>query len=213
VVRVGPAEAPFVSQGHLPLGSTAVDGPGTASTYAFGAFWLLSVFVGMPGPEADFGRQRSPTPAATRDSVPARVGLALQRYTGRRGADEISTAPDLLRPEVLALMGELGIETAGVESVELTPAERGSYGVWQRVSLADAHLGRAVAPMVREGNFVLGLLGNCISSWGMLAGLQHSRDHAERLARRDAGFGGCRPEPREVAYDRRVGPTHFLRDR
>ena len=28
--------------------------------------------------------------------------------------------------------------------------------------------------MAREGTFVLGLLGNCISSWGMLAGLQRS---------------------------------------
>ncbi len=160
---------------------TAADGAGAAATYAFGALWWVAFFVGMPGPEAAFGQQGSPTPAATRDSVPARVGLALQSYTGRRGVDEISTAPDILRPEVLALMGELGIETAGVESVELTPAERGSYGVWQRVSLADAHLGRAVARMAREGNFVLGLLGNCISSWGMLAGLQRSGPSAAPL--------------------------------
>ncbi|GMR13942.1 MAG: arginase [Gemmatimonadota bacterium] len=160
---------------------SAVDGAGTAAAYALGALWWVSVFVGMPEPEAVSARQGSQTHSATRDSVPARVGLALQRYTGRRGVDEISTAPDLLRPEVLALMGDLGIETVGVESVELTPAEKGSYGVWQRVSLADAHLGRAVAPMVREGDFVLGLLGNCISSWGMLAGLQHSGSSAAPL--------------------------------
>jgi arginase len=42
------------------------------------------------------------------------------------------------------------------------------------VALADGHLGRFVTPLIREGSFVLGLLGNCNSLWGMLAGVQHS---------------------------------------
>ena len=112
----------------------------------------------------------SQTAASTR----VRIGLALQPYTGRRGADEISIAPDLLQAGVVALLEEMEMEISGTARVELTPEEAASYGVWRRVSLADAHLGREVAVMAREGTFVLGLLGNCISSWGMLAGLQHS---------------------------------------
>ena len=110
----------------------------------------------------------------TEDSTRLQIGLVLQPYTGRRGADEVSIAPDLLHPRVLALLEETGMDIAPTAHVELTPEEAGSYGVWQRVSLADAHLGRDVAAMVRKEMFVLGLLGNCISSWGMLAGLQHS---------------------------------------
>jgi len=107
------------------------------------------------------------------DSTRSRIGLVLQPYTGRRGADEISIAPDLLQPQVLALLHEMGMDAASTARVELTSEEAGSYGVWQRVSLADAHLGRAVAALARDQTFALGLLGNCISSWGMLAGLQH----------------------------------------
>jgi arginase len=110
-------------------------------------------------------------PLVSDDSV--RVGLVLQPYTARRGPDELSIAPELLYPEVLKVLDGAGVSVAGTARVELTPEEAGRYGVWQRVSLADGHLGREVARMAREGTFVLGLLGNCISSWGMLAGLQH----------------------------------------
>ena len=112
--------------------------------------------------------------ASQRDSTRSRIGLVLQPYTGRTGADEISIAPDLLQPEVLALLHEMGMDTTATARVALTSQEAGGYGLWQRVSLADAHLGRAVAALAREETFALGLLGNCISSWGMLAGLQHS---------------------------------------
>lgn len=123
----------------------------------------LAVLVARPGPASKSG-----------DSTRSRIGLVLQPYTGRTGADEVSIAPDLLEPQVLSLLHEMRIDTAGTARVGLTSEEAGSYGVWQRVSLADAHLGRAVAAMARGDAFVLGLLGNCISSWGMLAGLQHS---------------------------------------
>ncbi|MFV1988994.1 MAG: arginase family protein, partial [Gemmatimonadota bacterium] len=107
-------------------------------------------------------------------STELRVGLVLQPYTARPGADEISIAPDLLEPGALALLEEMELQTPRTARVELSAEEAASYGVWQRVSLADARLGREVANMARDGTFVLGLLGNCISSWGMLAGLQRS---------------------------------------
>jgi len=113
--------------------------------------------------------------------VGSRVGIVLQPYTARPGADELSIAPDLLYREVVQVLGEVGAELVGKESVRLTPEEEEQYGVWHRLSLADGHLGRAVAPMVRDGAFSLGLLGNCNSSWGMLAGLQHSGPSARPL--------------------------------
>jgi arginase family enzyme len=102
------------------------------------------------------------------------VGLVLQPYTARTGPDEISIAPDLLEPKVRTLLAEAGLEEAGVARVQLTSEEAAHYGVWQHVAQADAHLGRAVAEEARGGAFVLGLLGNCNSSWGMLAGLQRT---------------------------------------
>ena len=109
----------------------------------------------------------------TRDSTALRVGLVLQPYTARRGPDEYSIAPEFLRPEVAAALRSLGIDVSATEEVRLSDEEASRYGVWQRIGIADGHLGRLVGPMARDGTFVLGLLGNCISSWGMLAGLQH----------------------------------------
>jgi len=106
--------------------------------------------------------------------APLRVGLVLQPYTARTGADEVSVAPDPLQAPVRSLLEEAGLAEAGVARVQLTPAEAAGYGVWQHVAEADAHLGEAVAEQARGGAFVVGLLGNCISSWGMLAGLQHA---------------------------------------
>jgi arginase len=102
------------------------------------------------------------------------VDLALQPYTARPGADEISIAPALLQPVALDVLARQGLKAGDTVRVRLTPQEETAHhGLWERAALADRHLGQAVASMAREGRFVLGLLGNCISSWGMLAGLQH----------------------------------------
>jgi len=102
------------------------------------------------------------------------VGLALQPYTARPGTDEISIAPELLRPVALDILAAEGHAAGDSACVQLTAEEAGCDGLWERAGLADRHLGQAVAALAREGTFVVGLLGNCISSWGMLAGLQHS---------------------------------------
>jgi arginase len=102
------------------------------------------------------------------------IGVVMQPYTARRGDDEVSIAPDLLMPEVAEVLREMNIDLASKNSIDLTDEEKKQYGVWHRLGLADAHLGRAVAPLVGDGVFTLGLLGNCNSSLGMLAGLQHS---------------------------------------
>lgn len=102
------------------------------------------------------------------------VGLVLQPYTARRGPDEWSIAPGVLLPEVTRVLMEKGLRLVAAEHVDLSPDEKGRYGEWERLALADAHLGRAVASLEEQGAFVIGLLGNCNSSLGMLAGLQSS---------------------------------------
>jgi len=134
-----------------------------------GAFAFLVLLSGAPD-----GARAAGESLADDESPRPRIGIVLQPYTARRGADELSIAPELLYGEVVELLAETGAELAGGESVELTADEKKQYGVWHRLSLADGHLGRIVAPMVRDGTFSLGLLGNCNSSLGMLAGLQHS---------------------------------------
>ena len=57
----------------------------------------------------------------------------------RRGADEISVAPELLYPEVVSVLRQLEIKPARTERVELTPDEEDLYGEWRRLALADAH--------------------------------------------------------------------------
>ncbi len=113
-------------------------------------------------------------PIAVRDTTPVRVGLVLQPYTARRGADEISVAPELLYPEVASVLRQLELELSRTARVELTREEEDLYGEWRRLALADAHLGAAVASMAQDDVFPLGLIGNCNSSLGMLAGLQQA---------------------------------------
>ncbi|MFQ5538438.1 MAG: amidohydrolase family protein [Gemmatimonadota bacterium] len=106
--------------------------------------------------------------------TPPPVHLVQQPLTARPGDDEYSIAPDLLLDPAREVIASAGLEVSGVEKAELTAGERDLYGVWRRVALADGHLGRLVTPAARQGDFIVGLLGNCISSWGMLAGLQNS---------------------------------------
>ena len=148
----------------------------TASVFSLGAAVCLVLLPVLPAGSED----KATSDPAGGSAVP-KIGIVLQPYTARPGPDEVSIAPGLLYPEVVRILEDAGVEHAGLERVERTPDERSQYGVWHRVSLADAHLGRAVASTVRQGRFSLGLLGNCNSSWGMLAGLQHSGPSSKPL--------------------------------
>jgi len=110
-----------------------------------------------------------------------KVGVVLQPYTARRGVDEISIAPNILYPKVVKMLRDMKIELIEKKSIDLTVEEKKQYGVWNRLALADAHLGRAVSPMVKKGIFTVGLLGNCNSSLGVLAGLQHAGSDSKLL--------------------------------
>ncbi len=112
------------------------------------------------------------SPAKAQQNNALSIGLVLQPYTARTGADEFSIAPQLLLDELSPLLREWQVKPVTIARVDLTEAEKQQYGVWHHLGLADGHLGRAVSGIAREEIFVLGLLGNCNSSLGMLAGLQ-----------------------------------------
>jgi len=131
------------------------------------ALMLVHGLVSIPPAPAE---TMSPSDTVHTESV----GVVLQPYTARTGADEWSIAPELLLPEVRRVLSEEDVPLVGAEHVDLSPDEKGRYGEWERLGLADAHLGRAVASLAERGAFVVGLLGNCNSSLGMLAGLQTS---------------------------------------
>ena len=103
-----------------------------------------------------------------------KVSIVLQPYSGSRSGQELSSGPELMYKEAVKILAEAGIEQTAKEIIKLYPEEEKDYGVWHRVGLANGHLGRTVAPLVRKGIFPLGLLSNCNSLTGMLAGLQHS---------------------------------------
>jgi len=110
-----------------------------------------------------------------------KIGVVLQPYTARQGIDEISIAPNILYPEVVKMLHKMKIELIKKESIDLTTEEKKQYGVWNRLAMADAHLGNAISPMIKKGIFTVGLLGNCNSSLGVLAGLQHSGSDSKPL--------------------------------
>ena len=103
-----------------------------------------------------------------------KVGIVIQPYTGDRRGPELSPGPEVIYEGLIKVLAEMGIEQGSKEVVKLTPEEEKDYGVWHRLGLADGHLGRIVARLSRGGEFPLGLLANCNSCLGMLAGLQHS---------------------------------------
>jgi arginase len=115
----------------------------------------------------------SPSCAQTSSLKQPEIGIVLQPYTARNGNDEFSIAPELLYNEVNPLLKKWAIGTTGKVAIDLTDEEKKQYGVWHHLGLADGHLGKAVAEMANKDEFVLGLLGNCNSSIGMLAGLQN----------------------------------------
>jgi arginase len=103
-----------------------------------------------------------------------KVAIVLQPYTGHRRGPELSPGPEVIYKELVKLLGEMRIEHGMKEEVKLTSEEEKDYGVWHRLGLADSHLAKIIARLKREGEFPLGLLANCNSLMGMLAGLQHS---------------------------------------
>ena len=103
------------------------------------------------------------------------VAIVKNAYSGNRGEPELSKGPDTLESGgVAAIVPKSGFKLTASRAAQLTPEEDREYGAWNRMGLANGHLGRIVAAALRNGEFPIGLLANCNSLLGMLAGLQHS---------------------------------------
>ncbi len=104
-----------------------------------------------------------------------KISLVKMPYRGSRNVAELSPSPDYLaQGGIEKVVGSLGYSVAPIDTVALTAEEEKQYGVWQRLALANNHLGEIVASRIREGVMPVGLLANCSSLMGMLAGVQHS---------------------------------------
>lgn len=104
-----------------------------------------------------------------------RVALVLNPYNGDRAGPELDEGPDRMANGGLKdiLLG-IGAEVRRVSTVKLSPEEEREYGRWNRLGIANGHLGDFASANEKEGLFNVGLYNNCNSLSGMLAGLQHS---------------------------------------
>ncbi len=104
-----------------------------------------------------------------------RVALLKMPYHGARNVPELSDNPDYLEAGgVLQLVVDRGALARPIQTVGLTEEEQRQYGERARMAMANAHLARMVAASERDGYLTVGLLANCTSVIGVLAGLQHS---------------------------------------
>jgi len=96
-------------------------------------------------------------------------------YHGERNVRELSDGPDYLAAgDLQARLIRAGALPGASQMVKLTATEAAEYGEWHRMGLANSHLADLVANNERRGFLSIGLLANCTSLLGVLAGLQHS---------------------------------------
>ena len=106
---------------------------------------------------------------------PTRIALVKMPYRGERNLPDMSEVPDYLEQGgIVERLERMSCRVKPMAEVRLTADEQKQYGEWNRLGLANGQLGRLVAANQREGYVSVGLLANCSSILGMLAGLQHS---------------------------------------
>jgi arginase len=109
------------------------------------------------------------------DDGKIRTALVKMPYRGARNVAELSEVPDYLEAGgIREEITEWGGAPRATETVGLAASEANQYGEWHRLGLANGHLAEIVARNESEGFLSIGLLANCSSLMGMLAGLQAS---------------------------------------
>lgn len=106
-----------------------------------------------------------------------RIQLALVKmpYRGARNVAELSEVPDYLQAGgIESQLREQRVALKPTATVWLTNAEQDEYGIWHHLGMANGHLAEIVSEDQKENYFTVGLLANCSSLMGMLAGLQKS---------------------------------------
>jgi len=120
--------------------------------------------------------------AQNHDGGTVRPSLIKMPYVGERNVPELSGGPEYLDQGGLhKLLEDRGCPAKPALTVALTVDEEKAYGSWNRLALANGDLAKLVAAERRSGYFPVGLLANCSSLAGMLAGLQHSGPTAKPL--------------------------------
>lgn len=130
---------------------------------------FLCTIIGIALPAVSFAQKRL--------DAGERIAVAIVKnpYSGSRSHPEYYIGPEIVGSGGLRKMLEdLGCEIKDMSTVALTAEENNEYGQWHRLGLANNHLGNIVAEYEKMEYFTIGLLANCNSLMGMLAGLQHS---------------------------------------
>jgi arginase len=133
---------------------------------------ILAVFIITAAALGNMQTDKSSEQQAKSKSL--KLGIILQPYTGSRSGSELSKGPAAMYEGLASILSKMDLEEGSKTVIKLTPDEDKEYGTWHRVGLANGHLGETAARLIKEGQFPLGLLGNCNSLLGILAGLQKS---------------------------------------
>ena len=111
----------------------------------------------------------------TSDSGETRVALVKMPYSGARNVAELSGGPTYLEAGgIQRTLTSGGVQLKPISNVALTAEEEPQYGERRRLGMANTHLADIVARNEQGGYLSVGLLANCSSLMGMLAGLQQS---------------------------------------
>ena len=109
------------------------------------------------------------------DKGKLKIAIVTNPYSGSRSGPELSGGPEtLVKGGLYDILKKMDCSIEKVSNVALTKTEKKEYGVWHRLGLANGHLSTLVASNKKNNCFTIGLLANCNSLMGMLAGLQHS---------------------------------------
>lgn len=131
-------------------------------------WWIAGLFLGIAlGARAE-DRYRGP-------GGTVRVAPIKMPFSGARNVPEYSPVPDYLeRGGLVSMLERVGAEVKPIPTVALVGAEDKEYGTWNRLAIANRHLGELVAENERAGYLSIGLHANCNAVMGVLGGLQRS---------------------------------------
>ena len=162
---------------------------------------LVLALAWLPGCSSEARESADPAveaaepPAATDARVTARpptrvytdvegtpcVALVKMPYHGGRNVPELSGNPDYLEAGgIVETLAEQAV-LKPIQTVALTTEDERQYGEWNRMGLANGHLADIVEANDAESFLTVGLLGNCTSVIGVLAGLQGNGAERRRV--------------------------------
>jgi arginase len=119
--------------------------------------------------------------AITTAAAAVPVGVVINPYAGDRAGPEKDMDAEAMAEGLEAVVAAAGGTIVSQRTVALTSADEAQYGRWNRFGLANGHLARMAGENQAAGLLNLGLYNNCSSLMGMLGGLTHAAEPAERV--------------------------------